>query len=59
MELVKTGHKAYKPSCYWVFGDSGWYLADYSGDVYSNRFGLWLSTPNGLVRVERRDFIGE
>lgn len=54
--MKNTGRKATKLKCYWVLGGkNGAYLADHTGKVYEDKYGLWLRTPTGLIRVKKEE----
>lgn len=57
--MIKTNWEAFKKACYWVHGGSGWFLGDFKGPVYSNKYGLWLETPTGYVKITSNDVITE
>jgi len=50
-----TKLRAFKRKCYWDVGDNGWYLADYTGVVYEDIYGMWLKTPSGFTKVTLKD----
>lgn len=50
--MIPTDEKITLEKCYWEFGENGWYLSDYTGDVYINKHGKWLKTPTSFVKIK-------
>jgi len=52
---IPTGKKAFKARCYWDVGSNGWYLANFTGDVYQREGRFWLKTPRSYTAVFEKD----
>lgn len=50
--MIKTKYTATKKACFWGIDKEGWKLMDHKGDVYKDKYGLWLRTPTGFTKID-------